>query len=189
MRKKQIKMQTMTNIITETSMPGLLRIERPLRHDQRGFFHEVVRPEEISEFNGKPYQVRQVNHSHSNQGVLRGLHAERWDKIVWVASGRAFSAIVDIRPDSPTFGRYETFELSQENGLVLYIPEGFANSVYALTDIDYIYLVSKTYDGSDTFAVTWDDPDIAIPWPDLNPIISDRDRNNPRLRDIYPERF
>ncbi len=178
-----------TNIVSETSLPGLLRIERPLRHDERGFFHEVVRPEELAPFIGKPFEVKQTNHSRSVQGVLRGLHAERWDKIVWVARGRAFSAIVDIRPDSPTFGRYEAFELSEENGLVLFLPEGVANSIYALTEIDYIYLVNKTYDGSDTFAIAWDDPDIAIPWPNLTPLISQRDQSNPCLRDIYPEKF
>jgi dTDP-4-dehydrorhamnose 3,5-epimerase len=179
----------MINNISQTTLPGLLRIERPVRYDERGFFHEVVRPNELSQLIGKNFEVKQVNHSHSKAGVLRGLHAERWDKIVWIASGRAFSAIVDIRPDSPTFGRYETFELSSDNGLVLYLPEGFANSIYALTEIDYLYLVNKHYDGSDTSAVAWDDPDLDIPWPNRNPILSERDLTNPRLRDLFPERF
>ncbi len=154
------------NCIFKTSLPGLLRIERPVRADPRGFFHEVVRLEELSAITGQPFEVRQVNHSNSVEGVLRGLHAESWNKIVWIPRGRAFSAIVDIRPASPTFGKYEIFELSAENGRALYLPEGFANSVYAITEIDYLYLVTKTYDGSDTTAITWDDPDIAIPWPD-----------------------
>jgi dTDP-4-dehydrorhamnose 3,5-epimerase len=177
------------NTISETSLPGLLRIERPVFNDERGFFHEVARLEELSQLTGQTFEIKQVNHSRSVKGVLRGLHAERWNKIVWIARGKAFSAIVDLRPDSPTFGKYEAFELSEENGLALYIPEGFANSIYALTDIDYIYLVSKTYDGSDTTAVTWDDPDIAVAWPDTNPILSNRDKNNPRLRDLFPEKF
>lgn len=179
----------MTDNIFQTSLPGLLRIERPLRHDERGFFHEVVHPGDLSELTGKTFEVKQVNHSRSKKGVLRGLHAERWDKIVWIARGRAFSAIADIRPDSPTFGRYESFELSEDNGLALYLPEGVANSIYALTDIDYIYLVNKVYDGSDTSAIAWDDPDIGVAWPDTNPIISQRDRQNPSLRDLFPERF
>lgn len=179
----------MTDFISETSIPGLLRIERPVRRDERGFFHEVVRPEDLSQYTGQNFQARQVNHSRSIKGVLRGLHAERWNKLVWIARGRAFSAIVDIRPDSPTFGRYETFELSEENGLVLHIPEGCANSIYALTEVDYIYLVSKVYDGSDTTAVAWDDPDIAVPWPDRQPILSQRDQTNPRLRELFPEKF
>jgi dTDP-4-dehydrorhamnose 3,5-epimerase len=181
--------QATVNKISNTTLPGLLKIERPLRYDERGFFHEVVRLDELIQATGKSFQVQQVNHSRSIAGVLRGLHAERWDKTVWIARGRAFSAIVDLRPDSPTFGRYETFELSEENGLALFIPEGFANSIYAYTEIDYIYLVSKVYDGSDTSAVAWDDPDLAIPWPSSDPIISQRDRNNSRLRELYPDKF
>ncbi len=177
------------NKIVKTSLPGLLKIERPLRYDERGYFHEVVRPEELQEYTGKEFIMRQVNHSRSAKGVLRALHAERWDKIVWVARGRAFCAIVDVRPASPTFAKYETFELNDQNGLALYLPEGFANSIFALEETDYVYVVNKLYDGSDTFAIAWDDPDIAIPWPSATPILSERDRHNPRLRDLYPKRF
>jgi dTDP-4-dehydrorhamnose 3,5-epimerase len=171
------------------NLPELIQIQRPIFNDERGFFHEVVRLDELNQLIEQKFEVKQVNFSHSVQGVLRGLHAESWNKIVFVTRGRAFSAIVDIRPNSATFGRYETFELSDQNGLALYLPEGFANSVYAITDIDYVYLVSKNYDGSDTSAIAWDDPDLAIPWPNLDPIISKRDSNNPRLRDLYPEKF
>lgn len=177
----------MASNIFETSLPGLLRIERrPVDDENEG---EVIDLGELNRVSGQVFPVRQINHSHSKPGVLRGLHAERWDKIVWVPKGCAFSVIVDIRPASPTFGRYESFQLSAENRQALYIPEGFANSAYALTEIDYFYMVSKTYDGSDTFAVAWDDPDLAIPWPTSNPIISQRDRNNPCLRELYPARF
>jgi len=179
-------MSAIASKISKTTLSGLLQIQRPIYSDERGFFHEVVRLDELNSLIKQTFEVRQVNSSRSAKGVLRGLHAERWNKIVWVARGRAFSAIVDIRPDSPTFGRYVTFELSEENGLALYLPEGFANSVYAYTEIDYIYLVSKTYDGSDTSAIAWDDPDLAIPWPNPNPVVSERDRKNPYLRDIYP---
>lgn len=182
-------MLTAINKVANTTLPGLLKIERPLRHDVRGYFHEVVRPEELTEVIGKEFVLKQVNHSRSVQNVLRGLHAEHWDKIVWVVRGAALSAIVDIRPDSPTFGKYELFELTDTNGIALYIPEGFANSICAQTDIDYVYLVNKTYDGSDTTAVAWDDLDIGIQWPNRYPILSDRDQNNPRLRDLFPERF
>ena len=185
-------MDTKTDSITDTkifktSLPGLLRIERPAQAEEGLASNPVVDVAELNEMNGGNFQVRQINHSRSIKGVLRGLHAERWEKIVWVPRGHAFCAIVDIRPESPTFGQYEAFELSAENRQALYIPEGFANSLYARQDMDYMYMVSKTYDGSDTFAVAWDDPDIAVPWPDDQPIISERDRNNPRLREIYPD--
>lgn len=182
-------MLAVKNAIAHTSLKGLLKIERPLRHDERGYFHEVVRPEELTSAIGKEFLLKQVNHSRSVKNVLRGLHAEHWDKVVWVVRGAALSAIVDIRPESPTFGKYELFELNDNNGAALYIPEGFANSIYAQTDIDYVYLVNKTYDGSDTTAVAWDDPDINVPWPNRTPILSERDKNNPHLRELFMEWF
>ena len=180
---------TRPQTIHTTSLPGLLRITRPVLGDERGFFHEVVRLDELEVETGIPFVARQVNHSRSQAQTLRGLHAERWNKVVWLGRGRAFSAIVDIRPESPTFGRHETFELVAEEGTVLYIPEGCANSICALTDIDYIYLVTKVFDGSDTRAVAWDDPDLNIQWPVSDPILSQRDRTNPRLRDLFPGRL
>lgn len=173
--------------ISNTSLPGLLKLKRPLRDTSE--LGELVVMKELNAVLGRTYEVKQINHSHSRKGVIRGLHAEKWEKVVTVVKGRAFSAIVDIRPNSPTFGKYEVFDLNDKSGLALYIPEGFANSICAISDTDYMYMVSKTYDGSDTTAVAWDDPDIAIGWPIVNPIISDRDLNNPRLRDLYPEKF
>jgi dTDP-4-dehydrorhamnose 3,5-epimerase len=176
----------MSTLITETGLPGLLRLERPAPGENND---RVVDLEELRRVSGRDFQVRQINHSRSMAGVLRGLHAERWEKVVWVLRGTAFCAIVDLRPEQPTFGNYRLFELSEHNRQALYIPEGFANSAYAVTDIDYMYMVSKVYDGSDTTAVAWDDPDIAIPWPNPNPILSIRDKNNPTLRQLYPDRF
>ena len=177
----------MPSRLFETSLAGLLRIERPAQTDANPWDNPVVELSDLNAFNGGQFEMRQINHSRSVKGVLRGLHAERWEKIVWVVRGQAFSAIVDIRPASPTFGQYELFELSADNRTALYIPEGFANSVYARSEIDYMYMVTKTYTGGDTFAVAWDDPDIAVPWPDPQPIISQRDRSNPRLRELYPD--
>jgi dTDP-4-dehydrorhamnose 3,5-epimerase len=181
----------MANKIYETSLPGLLRIEpiTPLSENETILSEEVVDLEALQKYTGQPFEIRQINHSNSIKNVMRGLHAEKWEKIVWVPRGRVLSAMVDIRVDSPTFGQYELVELSEYNRRVLYIPVGFANSIYAITESDYIYLVSKLYDGQDTFAVAWDDPDLAIPWPNVAPIISKRDLNNPYLRDLFPEKF
>ena len=172
-------------MITQTRLSGLVLIQREAAQNEFEA-DTIVKFEELADAD---FKIRQINHSHSVKGVLRGLHAEHWNKIVWLVRGQAFCAITDIRLDSPTFGEYEDFELSADNRQALYIPDGFANSVYALTDIDYLYMVSKTYDGTDTFAVAWDDPDIGIAWPKGERIISQRDQNNPRLRDLYPTKF
>jgi dTDP-4-dehydrorhamnose 3,5-epimerase len=168
----------MASQIYETSLPGLLRIRRD--------GDEIVSFDQLTQKSGRNFEVKQINHSRSVAGVMRGLHAENWDKVVWVPRGKAFSAIVDIRPESPTFGKYEAFELSDENRQALYLPAGFANSIFALTDVDYLYMVTKLYDGTDTTAVAWDDPDIGVAWPSTDPIISKRDLNNPRLRELFP---
>jgi dTDP-4-dehydrorhamnose 3,5-epimerase len=130
----------------------------------------------------------QANHSRSRQGVLRGLHAENWDKLAYVPSGEVFTALADLRPDSPTFGRTATFRLGEEHPIVLFVPRGLAHGYYVLSDeADYMYHVTAYYDGSDTRAVAWDDPDLAIEWPNMSPILSERDRQNPTLRQLFPD--
>lgn len=177
--------------IKTTSIPGLLILERPIFSDERGFFRELFHKDELEEAVGIKFDGVQMNHSHSLPRVIRGLHAESWNKIIYPVSGQAFLAIVDIRPDLPTFGKVETFMVNDENRIGLFIPEGFANSICVTGDsaVDYIYLVDKYYDGSDTRAIAWDDPDLNINWPVKNPVISERDKNNPRLRDLFPEKF
>ena len=88
-------------------------------------------------------------------------------------------------------GQVETLRMSQNDRQLLYIPVGFANSICVVGDepVNYIYLVDQYYTGQDTRAIAWDDPDLAIDWPVKNPIISERDQNNPKLRDLFPEKF
>lgn len=180
-----------SQFIKQTSIKGLLILERPVLPDERGFFREIFHLDELEEATGIKFEPVQMNHSHSKTRVIRGVHAERWNKVVYPVSGEAFIAIVDIRPESPTFAKVETFNVGDGNRIGLFIPNGLANSfcVTGDKDLDYIYLVDAYYDGSDTKAITWDDPDININWPVKNPIISDRDKNNPRLRDLFPEKF
>ncbi len=174
------------NYFKTTSIPGLLIMERPIFKDERGFFREIFHLDELEEVSGIKFNTIQMNHSHSNPGVLRGIHAEQWNKIVYPLNGNVFLAIVDIRPDSPTFGKVETFNIDDENRIGLFIPNGLANSVCVTGDaaVDYIYLVDAYYDGSDTRAIAWDDPDLNINWPIKNPILSQRDKTNPRLKDL-----
>lgn len=177
--------------IKKTSIPGLLIIERPTFEDDRGFFREAFRLNELEEFANIKFKPVQWNHAFSKPRVIRGLHAEKWNKLVYPITGEVFSAIVDIRPESPTFGKYETFKFDEESPKALFIPTGLANSLCVIGEkpVHYFYLVDAYYNGKDTRAIAWNDPDIKIPWPIKNPVISERDRQNPRLRDVFPEKF
>lgn len=177
--------------IKTTSIPGLLILERPIFNDERGFFREVFRLDELEQILGFEFKSVQMNHSCSLPKVIRALHAESWNKLIYPVNGEMFAAIVDIRPESNTFGKFETFTFSDQDRFALFITKGLANSICVTGEraVDYIYLVDKYYDGSDTRAIAWDDPDLNINWPVKDPIISERDKHNPRLRDLFPEKF
>jgi dTDP-4-dehydrorhamnose 3,5-epimerase len=171
-------------------LDGLLVIERKTIGDERGFFRESFRMSELDEARGTPTRFVQENHSRSRRGVLRGLHAENWEKLVYVPRGEVFTAIADIRPDSPTFGQIDTFNLGETNRCKLFIPAGLAHGYCVLSDeADYLYQVTAYYDGSDTRAVAWNDPDLAVPWPIADPVLSERDQTAPSMRDLFPERY
>ena len=172
------------------SLEGLLIFEHPTHEDERGFFHEAFRLRDLEEALGHSQTFVQVNHSRSYRGVLRGLHAENWAKLIYVPHGEVFTAVADIRPWSPTFGRVETFAFSDQRRFTVFLPAGLAHG-YCVTSgtADYVYQVTNYYDGSDTRAVAWDDPDLSVQWPTRQPLLSERDKNNPRLRQLFPERF
>lgn len=178
------------HFVKTTRIPGLLVLERPTRLDERGFFREVFHLDELIKASGVDFHPVQWNHSESYPKVIRALHAENWNKLVYPVTGKMFGAIADIRPDSPTFGQVETFTFDSSNRRALFIPKGLANSICVVGDapVNYMYLVDEYYTGSDTRAVAWDDPDLAIPWPVEHPIISERDSKNPTLRELYPEK-
>lgn len=177
--------------IKPTSIKGLYLVERETREDERGFFREIFHLDELKEATGLDFQILQGNHSRSVSGVIRGLHAEHWNKLVYPVTGEFFTAIADIRPDSETFGKVETFTFNDSNRGALFISAGLANSVCAMGEeaVDYVYLVDNYWDGTDTYAVAYDDPDLNINWPVKNPIISERDKNNPKLRELFPDKF
>lgn len=177
--------------IKQTSIPGLLLLERPTNEDERGFFREVFHLDELEQALGFEFKVVQMNHSKSQPKVLRGLHAENWNKLIYPLTGQVFTAIADIRPDSSTFAKVETFIFKESDPKALFVPKGLANSFCVLgkREVHYLYLVDAYYDGSDTRAIAFDDPDLNITWPIEDPLISERDKNNPRLRDLFPEKF
>lgn len=177
--------------IKETSIPGLLILERPTFSDERGFFREIAHLDELEEIRGQEFRPVQWNHSKSEPKVIRALHAENWNKLVYPVTGRMFAVFVDIRPDSPTFGKIETLILDDENRKAVFVPKGVANSICVIGDepVNYLYLVDAYYDGKDTTAIAWDDPDLKIDWPIKNPILSERDKHNPNLRALFPDKF
>lgn len=177
--------------IKTTTIAGLLILERPVFEDERGFFRELFHKDDLEKIIGFKFDGVQMNHSHSVPRVIRGIHAEGWNKIIYPVSGEVFIAIVDIRPDSPTFAKVETFIVNNKNRVGLFIAKGLANSLCVVGEeaVDYIYLVDAYYDGTDTRAIAWDDPDLRIDWPVKDPIISQRDKNNPKLRELFPEKF
>lgn len=173
--------------IRRGTLDGLLIIERETHGDNRGFFRETMRMDELEAALGRLPPFVQENHSRSARGTLRGLHAENWEKLVYVPHGEVFTAIADIRRGSPTFGKVETFQLGESNRSKVYVPSGMAHGFCVLSDdADYVYQVTAYWTGAETPAIAWDDPDLAIRWPIANPILSVKDQSNPRLRELFP---
>lgn len=181
----------MDEFVQKTSINGLLVLRRPIRQDNRGFFKEIFHINEIEKVLGIEFKGVQMNHTYSNPKVMRGIHTENWNKIIYPVNGEIFVAIADVRVDSPTFAKHETFLINDENRIGLFISKGLGNSycVMGSRPVDYIYLVDAYYDGSDQSAIAWNDADLAINWPLKDPLISERDRTAPKLRDLFPDKF
>ena len=161
-------------------------VQPDLHGDARGFFEETYRRAAFSDL-GVRDEFVQDNHSRSGRGVLRGMHFQPGQaKLIRCARGAVFDAIVDIRPGSPAFGRWEGFRLDDERHLELYVPDGFAHGFCVLSDVaDVIYKVSSYYDPAVESGFRFDDPDVGIAWPaDLELQVSERDRSAPPLRDL-----
>jgi dTDP-4-dehydrorhamnose 3,5-epimerase len=150
--------------------------------DPRGSLTEVYRQEWVP--GSSP--VVQANLSVSRAGVLRGLHWHRRQRDLWcVLSGRAFVALVDLRQGSPTQGaRVELSVDPAELRTAISIPPGVAHGFYAETEVLLLYLVDAAYTGDDEFGLAWDDPELGIGWPSSEPLLSERDRSNPRLEEV-----
>jgi dTDP-4-dehydrorhamnose 3,5-epimerase len=158
--------------------------------DDRGFFFETYRRSEYADL-GIDVEFVQDNHSRSVRGTIRALHFQLEPgqaKLIRVARGSIYDVAVDLRRDSPTYGQYEAFELSDENAHQIFIPVGFAHGFCVTSEeADVAYKVSSYYDQPTERGIAWDDPDIGIPWPAKKALVSDRDRTNPRLADIAGE--
>jgi dTDP-4-dehydrorhamnose 3,5-epimerase len=165
-----------------TEMEDVILIEPTVHGDERGFFLETFRENEMRKL-GVDLDFVQENHSRSGSRVLRGIHLQRGQaKLVRCARGAIFDVAVDLRPDSPTYRRWEGYELDDVDHRQLLIPAGFGHGFCVLSDIaDVVYRVSTYYDAELESGIAWDDPEIAIRWPVPDPILSERDRNAPPL--------
>ncbi len=181
---------TRASIVRPGLLAGVWVFERRAFADNRGFFREAFRLDEVEAAVKRPLHFVQMNHSRSSRNTLRGLHAENWDKLVYVSAGEVFTALADVRPDFSTFGQVETFRFTPQSPLAVFIPAGVAHGYCVLSEeADYLYQVTAYYDGSDRRAIAWNDPDLAVPWPVHEPILSERDLQAPRLRELFPDRF
>jgi dTDP-4-dehydrorhamnose 3,5-epimerase len=165
--------------IRELSLPGVLRIESKVYRDPRGYFFESYRADELAAAGVPPFV--QDNQSFSTRGTLRGLHyqlARPQGKLVRVLRGAILDVVVDIRVGSPTFGRWLSEELTADNSRQVYVPPGYAHGFLVVDEIaEVFYKCTDYYSGpADQKGVAWDDPTLAIPWPEKAPILSDKDR-------------
>jgi dTDP-4-dehydrorhamnose 3,5-epimerase len=169
--------------VTPLALSGLLLVEVKLWCDERGFFAERFHIEGFGAV-GLPTTFVQDNHSRSMPGVLRGLHyqdAPPQGKLVGVVRGRVWDVVVDIRPESPTFGQHVGIELSDVNGRVLWVPPRFAHGFCVLGDepADVLYKVDALYNPATEGGLYWGDADLSIPWPIEKPVMSERDQRLP----------
>ena len=174
--------------ITPTDIADVLVIEPTVFGDTRGFFLESFNQRTFNDAVGTEVQFVQDNHSRSARGVLRGLHFQHpphaQGKLVRVTQGSVFDVAVDIRKDSPTFGRWVGVELSGENHKQLWIPAGLAHGFLVTSDsADFLYKTTDYYAPQAEGCIRWDDPAVGIEWPDAGMpiVISAKDAAAPAL--------
>jgi len=165
----------------------MLLIGPDVHRDARGYFMETYHAEKYREA-GIAETFVQDNHSFSVKGALRGLHAQVTRpqcKLVRVVEGEIFDVCVDLRRTSPTFGHWEGLTLSSENALQVYVPPGFAHGFCVLGKCAHVeYKCTEFYRPQDELSLRWDDPELGIDWPVVDPILSEKDRHAFLLRDL-----
>lgn len=174
---------------TPLAIPDVFLIEPKVFGDARGFFLESFRQDLFNQATGTNFEFIQDNHSRSSKGVLRGLHYQlpphAQGKLVRVISGAVFDVAVDIRRSSPTFGQWVGAELSAENHRQLWIPPGFAHGFVVLSETaDFVYKTTAYYAPESDRGLLWNDPDIAIAWPQLDIAfsLSEKDQKQPAFK-------
>lgn len=174
---------------TPTTLPGLLILEPKVFGDTRGFFMESFNSRSFRDLTGLDVDFVQDNHSRSAKGVLRGLHyqiKQAQGKLVRVVRGSVFDVAVDLRGGSPTFGKWEGVELTEENHRQLWIPPGFAHGFLVTSDsADFVYKTTDYYAPEHERSLLWNDPAVGVQWPltqlSSNPVLSEKDQCGQRL--------
>lgn len=171
-----------------TSIPGLIVFSGEPRYDDRGFFTRTFDADVAKDAGIDPAAFVQDSVSRSHRGVVRGLHLRRGQgeaKLVRCSFGAIFDVVVDMRPGSPAYGEWESFELTDENQVSIYIPAGCAHGFQALTEpADTSYRIDRRHDPAEDVTVAYNDPSLRIPWPLPVTYISERDRSAPSLSDL-----
>ena len=172
----------------KTKLDGVIICQPQIYADERGYFVETFRLDLLEKFTNCKWNFVQDNESCSQKGVLRGLHFQlpphAQSKLVRVVRGRVLDVAVDIRRNSATFGEFVAVELSGENKRQILLPKGFAHGFLTLTDdVEFVYKVDAPYAPDCDRSVRFDDPEIGVDWPCEEPILSDKDKKAPLLRD------
>jgi len=171
----------------ETRLDGPVLVEPVVHGDERGFFVETFSRDAWAEL-GIDETFVQHNHSRSGRGILRGMHFQTdpgQAKLVRCARGQIFDVVVDMRPDSPTFGEWEGFRLDDEAHRQILVPVGFGHGFCVLSEVaDVTYLVSNYYDPATEAGFRWNDPEIGIEWPVSDPQVSARDDSAPTFAEV-----
>lgn len=172
--------------IEKTKLDGVVIITPKVFGDNRGWFTEIYSEQRFKD-NGIDYKFVQDNHSFSKQkGTLRGIHFQNnpkaQTKLVRCSRGKILDIAVDLRKESPTFKEWIAVELSADNFKQLLIPKRFGHAFFAITnDVEVQYKVDELYSPEHDRSIKWDDPEIGIDWPDIEPFLSDKDKNAPLL--------
>lgn len=188
-----------TDGLYRTKFAGLFYVTYPRFADERGLFSDFFKIPKLNPLIGMDFTAKQVNFSYSYDRVIRGMHAEGWNKMVTILQGKALCVEADIRPESPTFGQTEYFEIgfdpNSNQGAGLIVSKGIANSICVLEGpVSYLYVVDALYEERDKAgdqAISIYDPDLNIQWPytEQEAIISQRDKDAVTLRAKFPAKF
>ncbi|KAB8308789.1 dTDP-4-dehydrorhamnose 3,5-epimerase [Rahnella sp. BIGb0603] len=175
--------------VTDTDVIGVKLVEPKVFGDERGFFLETFQQDRYREMLDIDLDFVQDNHSRSSRNVLRGLHfqtSKPQGKLVRVVRGEVFDVVVDIRPESATFGKWVGVHLSESNKNQLWVPPGLAHGFVVISDFaDFEYKCTDYYDPKNEGCLIWNDPEVGIQWPVSEPLLSAKDALGQSFSELF----